>query len=227
MIHKSLAAFDIDRTLSREFLVVPIMRAEVESGLLASEVFTEVMRLLAVLKSGKLGYEDTAHQILTVHAEGLQGRTVDELFRNSRTFLSDHTELFRQFGSEVMSLLHSTHKLLAVTAEPEYMAQAVVETLDMDGAISSVYQTEDGQFTGKVNRSLAYRREKRRLLGEMRPDFAFGDSVGDADMLLHAHHAFCINPDVELAAIAQRHNWRVFNGEEDTEKIIQSISCCL
>jgi phosphoserine phosphatase len=220
---KRLAVFDIDKTLSREFLVVPIIRAEEDSQLLAPGTFSKVAELLIALKDGKLEYEDAAHQVLVAHAAGLQGKDITELHEHARSFLNRHAELFRRFGGEVVNLLRPTHELVAVTAEPEYMARAVVENLDMDRALASRYDVKDGKFTGKINRSLAHRTEKRNLIGDLRPDFAFGDSAGDIEMLSHAHYAFCISPDVELEGVAKEKGWERFDGEDDTEEIILSI----
>lgn len=224
---KGLAVFDIDKTLSREFLIVPIIRAEEGEGLLSSGTFNEVRRLLAALKNGDIEYEDAAHQVLVAHAAGLQGRRIDELHEHARVFLQQHTELFRHFGSQVMRLLQPTHRLIAVTAEPAYMASAVAETLKMDGVLSSEYATHKGRFTSEITCSLAHRTEKRRLIGDLRPDFAFGDSAGDIEMLAHAYHAFCISPDTALTAEARANNWKIFNGDSDADQLCITLKKCL
>lgn len=203
--------------------MVPIIQAEEQSQLLAPGTFGKVVELLTALKNGEMEYEHAAHQVLVTHATGLQGKEVTALHDHARSFLAQHTQLFRRFGGEVVKLLQPTHELIAVTAEPEYMALAVVENFNMNMALASQYAVVDGEFTGKVNRSLAHRTEKRNLLGDLRPDFAFGDSAGDIEMLSHAHHAICISPDAELEDIAKEKGWESFDGENDTEKIILSI----
>lgn len=227
MKSKSLAVFDIDKTLSREFLVVPIIQAEEKSQLLAPGTFSMVMALLSALKNGEMEYEDAAHRMLIAHATGLRGRDAAVLHEHARSFLAQHTQLFRRFGGEVIKLLQNTHEVVAVTAEPEYMAMAVVKHLKVDRVLASQYDIQDGKFTGTVRRSLAHRAEKRNLLGDVPPDFAFGDSAGDIDMLSHAHHALCISPDAELDSIAKEKGWQSFDGEGDTEKIIVYIKRCL
>ena len=221
---KSIAVFDIDKTLSKDFLIVPIMYAEEEAGFLPTGTFNGVTKILTSVKNGQIAYEDAAHQLLEVHATGLRGRQVDSLYEYSRIFLNLHGDLFRRFSAEVISLLSPTHELMAVTAEPEYMARAVVESLGMDSILSSQYEVVGGQFTGRVSRSLAHRDNKRELLGGLRPNFAFGDSSGDIEMLSRARYAFCIAPDDELASRAQHHGWDVFNGDEDVPMIMQSVT---
>lgn len=223
MQSNKIAAFDIDRTLSKEFLVVPIIRAEEEAGLLPPGTFERVMGVLSALKNGELEYEDAAHRVLVAHAIGLQGRKVAKLYEHAQSYLHQHLELFRRFNNPVIDLLRPTHELIAVTAEPAYMAQVVVELLGMHRALSSEYEAKEGQFTGKLTRSLAHHREKRHIIGELRPDLAFGDSAGDIEMLAHAHQAFCISPDQTLEVKAKEQGWPIFDGDSDVEKIVSSI----
>jgi phosphoserine phosphatase len=227
MSSKKLAVFDIDKTLSREFLVTPIIKSEEESGLIASGTYAKSLELLLAIKSGHLEYEDAAHRLLVVHAEALKGQRVADIEKHTRDYLGKHAELFHSFSVPTMKLLRPTHELVVVTAEPEYMARAVAETLGMDGVLSSEYEVRAGVFTGKLAVSLAHRSEKRRLIGDLRPNIAFGDSAGDIEMLEHAHNAFCISPDAALMAKAQQRGWRVFDGDSDAEIVLSSIKECL
>ena len=223
MSYKKLATFDIDKTLSRQFLITPIIQSEEESGFVASGTHERSMRVLEAVKSGQLEYEEAAHNLLVVHAEGLKGQRIADLGKHARDYLGKHAELFRSFAVPTTKLLRSTHELVAVTAEPEYMARAVAETLGIDRVISSEYEVCEGVFTGKLAVSLAHRSEKRRLIGDLRPDLAFGDSAGDIEMLEHAHNAFCISPDAVLLAKAQACGWKVFDGDSDAESILSSV----
>src|SRR5688572_9341926 len=194
-----LATFDFDKTLSRKFLITPIIQAEQEAGLLAPGTYEESAALLAEVSCGAIEYEDGAERLLAIHAVGLRGRGIDELQDHARAYLSKHSELFRTFSTGSMDLLRPTHELVAVTAEPEYMAEAVVDYLDMDRAIATQYEVSLGRFTGRVAVSLTHRSQKRKLIGPLHPHVAFGDSAGDIMMLEHAQNAYCISPDGELA----------------------------
>jgi phosphoserine phosphatase len=227
MYSKKIATFDIDKTLSKEFLITPIIQSEEKSELVVSGTYEKSMEILGDVKSGWLEYEDAAHRLLVVHAQGLKGQRVSILEAHTREYLGRHTELFRGFGVPVMKMLGATHELIAVTAEPEYMARSVVQTLGMDKALASQYEVASGLFTGRVAISLAHRSEKRRLIGGLRPDVAFGDSAGDIEMLEHSHNAYCISPDAVLSAKAKECDWKVFNGDTDTEMILASIQECL
>lgn len=219
----NLAVFDIDNTLTNIFLVLPIMKSERDYGLLSSGAYDAAFEHLSALKRGDVDYETAAHGVLASHAHGLSGENYEELKQHAHEFVRVHPELIRAFAKKAMSLLHSTHELVAVTAEPEYMASAVTALLGMDRALTSRYVIKSGIFTGDIDVSLAHRDEKRRILGSMRPDIAFGDSAGDIEMLRHAHNAYCISPDDALRREAEKQNWEIFDGDQDETEIIASV----
>ncbi len=221
--NKHLATFDIDNTLTNAFLAVPVMKSELDHGLLDSDAFDAAMAQLAAFRRNEIDYETAAHGLLTSHAQGLSGKSYDTLKDHAHQFVESHPELIRPFARQVMSVLRQTHELVAVTAEPEYMASAVVALFGMDRALASRYSVDAGLFTGKVDLSLAHRDEKRRIIGPMRPNIAFGDSAGDIEMLALARTAYCISPDAELRRKAQASNWNMFDGDRETVEIITAI----
>jgi phosphoserine phosphatase len=191
--------------------------------LLDPQSYDEAVAHLNALRRKEVDYETAAHGVLTSHAQGLSGKKYEELKDHAHEFVKGHPELLRPFAAKVMELLRLTHELVAVTAEPEYMASAVVALLGMDRALTSRYAVGAGAFTGDIDVSLAHRDEKRRVIGPMRPDIAFGDSAGDIEMLAHAHSAYCISPDDVLRQEAKKQNWEVFNGDQDERQIIESV----
>jgi phosphoserine phosphatase len=62
------AVFDIDKTLTRAFLIAPIMAAEEQAGLLQTGTYEAAVHLLQAVKAGDLPYEDAAGQMLTLRS---------------------------------------------------------------------------------------------------------------------------------------------------------------
>lgn len=142
---------------------------------------------------------------------------------HAEAFIELHEEdLFHKFGREVVRLLQSEHRLFIVTAEPQYLAEAVGNMYGFNGCISSIYTQTNGKFTGSVERSLAHRTVKAALIDNYEIEYAFGDSDGDIDMLDIAKYPYAISPTESLEAIAKTRGWRVFKGN-DTEGIIDNI----
>lgn len=80
---------------------------------------------------------------------------------HAERFLELHErELFHKFCREVIQTLKTNHRLFVVTAEPQYLAEAVADMFGIDGSISGVYAESEGEFTGDVARSLAHRTAK-------------------------------------------------------------------
>lgn len=220
---EKISCFDIDGTLSEGMLFVPLVKSEHENGYLSTSAFTHINGLLAAYATGELEYEDTVENLLQTHAEGLRGQKHHDLKAHAEKFLESHEkELFHKFGREVVQLLRTKHRLFVVTAEAQYLAEAVADMYGIHGHISSVYAEMDGQFTGKVERSLAHRTAKASLLQNYDIEFAFGDSEGDIDMLGNATFPYAITPTKGLELTARNQKWHIFDGN-DTKDIINSI----
>ena len=217
------ACFDIDGTLAKGMLFVPLMKSEHESGLLGADSFQNIQELLGKYKSGEIAYEDAVDKLLVAHAEGLKGASYEAVRTHAETFLrGDEQLLFRGFGRAAIDLLRADQQLLVVTAEPQYLADAVGSLFGMDGYISSEYGVVQDVFTGVVTKSLAHRSAKLEALQSYDVSYAFGDSEGDIDMLEQADRSFCISPTPGLRDVAEARHWLTYDGE-DTEAIVEGI----
>lgn len=222
-----ISCFDIDGTLSEGLLFVPLVESEHKNGHLGDDAFAQIDELVAAYKSGDLEYEIAVEQLLQAHAGGLRGEKHRDLKQHAERFLQAHErQLFHKFGREVVQILWKEHRLLVVTAEPQYLAEAVADMFGIHGNISSVYSEKGGRFAGGVERSLAHRTAKASLLRDYDIEYAFGDSEGDIDMLSGAKYPYAISPTKGLAKVAKERNWQVFDGN-DTKGIVGSINANL
>jgi phosphoserine phosphatase len=219
-----ISCFDIDGTLSEGLLFVPLVKSEHASGYLSDSSFAQIQELLVAYESGKLEYEDAVDKLLRAHVEGLRGEVHQDLKTHAESFLESHEkELFHKFGKEVIKMLEPEHRLFVVTAEPQYLAEAVADMYGLHGHLSSIYAESEGRFTGEVERSLARRAAKASLLQGYEIEYAFGDSEGDIDVLAGARYPYCISPTSGLATIAKERGWKVFDGN-DTQGIVVDIT---
>lgn len=213
---ETISCFDIDGTLSRGLLFTPLVQSEHEAGYLTPASFDEILVVLDGYKNGEIEYEDTVEQLLQAHAKGLENQSYDDVKAHAEVFIEQHPHLFHKFGHKVVEVLHAEgHTLFVVTAEAQYLAEAVVESYGLDGYRSSQYEVEDGIFTGFVAQSLAHRSDKHRALEGLTINYAFGDSEGDTDMLTAAKHALAISPSPGLKNVAEREGWHVFDGDDE------------
>lgn len=223
-MEKKVICYDIDGTLTTEMLFVPLIASEHESGILDDESYASIVKILKLYKTGEIEYEDAVQQLVERHATGLTDNELISVGNHAADFVESHTQLFRPFGRKVIEALRSTSLQLAVTAEPQYVARAVVGYLGLDDLYATEYEVVAGRFTGKVTTSLAHRSQKANLLSQYDIYAAFGDSVGDIDMLSSAKYPICIDPSEELKVQAELHGWLVSSGDERaTQTIINRL----
>jgi phosphoserine phosphatase len=89
--------------------------------------------------------------------------------------------------------------------------------LTFDGAVGSVSEVVDGQYTGRPGGPFTYREGKaeaiRRLAAaegiDLAASWAYSDSESDLPMLRAVGHPVAVNPDRELARVAREEGWDV------------------
>ena len=81
-----------------------------------------------------------------------------------------------------------------------------------DRILAAKVELEDGLVTGRLVR-VPSGPGKPRALSEVvgrKIDAAFGNSRWDVDMLAHAKHAFAVNPNADLEALARQRGWTIY-----------------
>lgn len=218
-----ISCFDIDGTLSRGMVFVPLMESEHKNGYIDDDSFNAIQALLVSYKTGEIEYEFAVDQLLQTHADGLRGKGCQDLRTHAEHFLLSHEqELFHTFGRKAIQLIQARHPVFVVTAEPQYVAEAIAKMYGANGWMSSVYSSQNGMFDGAVERSLADRSAKSSVLEHYAIEHAFGDSEGDIDMLSDANYPYCISPTEGLITAAKDRNWNVYDGDDEAS-IIDAI----
>lgn len=213
-MEKKLACYDIDGTLTTEMLFVPLIKSELANDIISSGTYTQLLTILHDYKNGATEYEVTVQSLLTCHANGLKGKTAETIEHHAKEFIRSNNHLFRSVGKEVITVLQDHLIQVAVTAEPQYVADAVADRLGLHSSFATEYEIKDGLYTGNIIKSLADRYAKRTALEHFTIEYAFGDSEGDIEMLGMAEHAYCINPTPELIKTAEERSWYIYDGAD-------------
>ena len=103
------------------------------------------------------------------------------------------------------------------TAAAQEMAELMAIVLTFDGAVGSVSEVVDGQYTGRPGGPFTYREGKAEAIRELAvrenidlaASWAYSDSESDLPMLRAVGHPVAVNPDAELARIAKEEGWEV------------------
>ena len=109
-------------------------------------------------------------------------------------------------------------RVYIVTAAAHELAQMLAGVLAFDGGIGSQFsEVRDGVFTGRPTGLFIYGAGKAQAIAELaaregidlEASYAYSDSESDLPMLRLVGQPVAINPDQELARIAQTEGWEV------------------
>jgi HAD superfamily hydrolase (TIGR01490 family) len=213
------AFFDVDNTLMRGASIYHFAR-----GLAARKMFGPrdlarmtwgqvTFRLRGAEKSGHIdAVRESAlafvagHQvtdIVTLGEEIYDDTMADRIWQGARELTQRH--------------LAAGQRVWLVTATPVELANILARRLGLTGALGTVAETVDGEYTGHLVGGILHgeaKAEAIRALAErehldLARCSAYSDSANDLPMLRLVGHPNVVNPDAELRAEAKRQGWPV------------------
>jgi len=213
------AFFDVDNTLMRGASIYHFAR-----GLAARKMFGArdlarmtwgqvTFRLRGAEKSGHIdAVRESAlafvagHQvadIVTLGEEIYDDTMADRIWQGARDLTQRH--------------LAAGQRVWLVTATPVELANILARRLGLTGALGTVAETVDGEYTGHLVGGILHgeaKAEAIRALAErehldLARCSAYSDSANDLPMLRLVGHPNVVNPDAELRAEAKRQGWPV------------------
>ena len=217
MAERALALLDIDNSLREGYILFPLISEMEKSGLIKNGTDKVVKSTAASYKSGSLTYEQFAARVLNDWAQGLRGTSFEEAYSISTEHIARTQDQYFPYARPLLNVLKPTHDIYLVTGEPDFVAKAVQEDLNVTGQLASKFQVQGGRFTGIVENPLASRGDKLAVLSPIlnqysfKHSFALGDSPGDIEMLGATEYPHVVNAKEELIIIAAKHNWHVVN----------------
>ncbi len=118
------------------------------------------------------------------------------------------------------------------TAASQDLADLLAHVLGFDGAIGARYEVRDGIYTGKAVEPFTYREGKAIRMAQIAAEdgldlstsYGYSDSESDLPMLRAVGHAVAVNPDAELAAIAEEEGWEIMRFEQLGRKMKAGVA---
>jgi phosphoserine phosphatase len=113
--------------------------------------------------------------------------------------------------------LDAGQRVWLVTATPVELAQLIARRLQLTGALGTVAEVKDGEYTGRLvgeplhgpAKAAAIRSLAAREGLDLSRCAAYSDSANDIPMLSAVGHPMALNPDPELKAHAEEHGWAI------------------
>lgn len=219
---REAAFFDLDRTLISGSSGLPWARAATKAGLISRRQMAKwgVDALRFRLRGAS---DDATENLMKEIKRVFQGMPARQIARMApEVLVGVLPRIYPEMLEEVYLHQDAGRPTFIVSAAGDELVQLLARILYMDGGIGTAYEVgEDGLFTGELGGTFMYGEGKveamRRFADELDIDltasYAYSDSASDLPMLRAVGHPVVVNPDEELARIAQAEGWRVMRFE--------------
>ena len=207
------AFFDLDRTLLRRSSALALAPAFRRHGIITRRMTVEAAawQLLFMLRGA-------SHTAVRRAAEDglilLRGHTPEEM----RDLVAESMETVLRPLVYAQSLdLVARHRergepVYIVSATLQEIVQAIADDLGFDGALGTVCEVVDGEYTGNAIRALHAQAKAdciRALGHDLDASTAYSDSHTDLPFLDAVGHPVVVNPDRKLRKIAAERGWPI------------------
>lgn len=212
------AFFDLDKTVIAKSSVLAFGRHFYKEGLLSRAtimkgVYAQVVYMLVGADEEKMERMRESMLALTKGwSRDRVGAIVRETFEATVTPLvfAEVLELFREHRD-------AGRKVIIISSSPDEIVGPIAEHLEVDEHIATRAKLDaEGRYTGELEfyaygpyKATAMRVAAERDGIDLSASYAYSDSVTDLPMLEAVGHPHAVNPDKELARIAQERGWPV------------------
>ena len=207
-----IAAFDCDGTLWSGDAGENFFAWEIEKGLVSPEVARAMRDRYAEYKAGKVTEEDMCGEMVSMH----NGLTETVMMTAAREFMSSAFpgRIFPEMMDLVRRLQQQGCEIWAVSSSNEWIIRAGLEQFGIDAdRILAAKAQMNGELVSESLVRVPSGPGKPKALREVvnrEIDAAFGNSHWDTEMLMMAKHAFAVNPNPDLEAIARERGWTIY-----------------
>ena len=209
------AFFDVDRTLvacntGRLFLRDLRRRGEIS--------FLRAVRALGWMAKYHFSLIDL-QVIATRIAEQMRGKSEREFAEHCQRWVEDEVLPLVVPGALRQIERHRAegHVLAVLSSSPTYVTRPLAHTLGIDEVLSTTFEVDAGQFTGRLVGPACVGLGKihwaehmgARLEVDLARSWFYTDSYTDMPMLERVGHRVVVNPDPRLRLVAKRRGWPV------------------
>jgi len=213
------AFFDFDNTMMMGASLFWFAR-----GLAARKYFTsrDLARFVWQQAKFRIAGSESADDMHSIRESALAfvaGRQVEEIVLAGEEIYDElmADRIWNGTRSLAQQHLDAGQRVWLVTATPVELARIIAHRLGLTGALGTVAEVVDGEFTGRLVGELMHgeaKAEAVRALAEregleLERCTAYSDSANDLPMLTLTGTAVAVNPDTELRAVARSRGWTI------------------
>ena len=207
-----VAAFDCDGTLWSGDVGETFFDWEIRRGLVSAEVGLAMRARYASYKRGEVGETTMCGEMVTMH----RGRAESVMLQAATDFFDEFfvTQIFPEMRDLVNRLQKAGCDVWAISSSNEWVIRGGMRHFSIanDHILAAKVELDNGMVTDRLVRvpSGPGKPQALREVVKKDVDAAFGNSRWDAEMLAMAKHAFAVNPNPDLKAMARQENWTIY-----------------
>lgn len=205
MTPTAFAFFDFDDTLAKGDSIFPFLLYCIKRGLAPK---WQLFKAAAGFLRWKI-QPSSGRAVKEMTLSFIKGRTVDEMDNIARDFFRDVQQkfFFEDAAPELFSLREKGVQIVVVSASSDLYMKVLPEFLPVDAVISTVCETADSCYTGKIGKNCKGEEKVRRIQAwltqqglsiDKERSAGYGDSPSDAPMLLLTSAPTLVNPKRKL-----------------------------
>ncbi len=213
-----LAFFDVDNTLLRGASVFQLGKGAFREGLITVRDIAlfgwHQIRFLAVGENGKhmSAARDRALELIGGHKVADLVQLAEDIYERdiAPKVWPQTLELAREHQRK-------GHEVWLISATPLIMGEVIAKRLGLTGALGTLVEEVDGQFTGKLIGHMLHGPQKAVAASALAEEkgasladcWAYSDSRNDIPLLSLVGNRTVVNPDAILARHAKAEQWNV------------------
>ena len=219
-----LAVFDIDGTIFRSSLVIELSHALVEAGIFPQAAKREIAKEYLAWLDRKGTYEAYINKVVKIYIKHICGQRYNAVKRIAENVIAYQKDrVYRYTRDLIKQLKKQNYFLVAISGSPSYIVEAYAKAIGFNLFFGTELEIKDGKFTGNIaNLDSAYNKAgiikalaKQYPTIKLKKSLAVGDTESDMQMLSLVGQPIAFNPNMELAKIAQKKQWKVVVERKD------------
>jgi HAD superfamily phosphoserine phosphatase-like hydrolase len=175
----------------------------------------------AAYKRGEVDEITMCGEMVTLH----QGISEQQIMQVATRFFDEFfiAQIFPEMRELVRRLQENGCDVWAVSSSAEWLIRAAMQHFGIPAShiLASKVEVEKEIATNRLIRvpSGTGKRQALREAVKKPIDVAFGNSRWDTEMLAMAKHAFAVNPNPDLEAVARERGWRIYYPQGTNSRI--------
>lgn len=211
-LQPQVAAFDCDGTLWWGDAGEGFFDWELKKRLVSDEIARWARARYADYKAGRVAEEVMCGEMVAMHrglSEAKVQKAAGEFFEENfaEQIIPEMRGLVRRLGEAGCDIW-------AVSSTNEWVIRAAMQHfgIPVNRILAAAVEIEGGRITDRLVRVPSGPGKAQAIRDRLgrRPDVAFGNSIWDLEMLELAKHAVAVNPNLDLADVAEKNGWKSY-----------------